>query len=81
LGVVFVALGVTPTTWAAEYSTTRPDDSSPFLIRNRAVPREYQKAFEFLEFIKYPAPPLGFFKAKDAPRWNVRCDYLQFEGD
>lgn len=41
------------------------------LITERNVPKEYQKALDFLEFIKFPHEPTGMFVAAEAPHWNV----------
>jgi hypothetical protein len=58
------------------------DAESPYRIRSRTVPAEFARAYEFLEFIKYPHEPTDAGEARDAPRWNTSkfLSYLSSKG-
>ena len=44
---------------------------SEFLIKERVVPDEYQREFQFLELLKKDGEPTEGFSASDAPKWDM----------
>ena len=45
--------------------------STNYRIHERDIPPEHEKAFEFLELIKWPQEPKDGFNAMNAPSWDL----------
>ena len=44
---------------------------SEYRIRQRVIPSEHQKAYQFFELLKWPNEPVGAFNANSAPAWDI----------
>src|SRR5262245_35440880 len=65
---ITVGLLIWHQTWPAEREGPRP---VAYRITSRSVPTQYQRAYDFLEYIKWPSEPNGEFKPNMAPNWDV----------
>jgi hypothetical protein len=52
-------------------ATAVAEQESPYLIKERIIPPEYQITADFLEFLKPTEDARTAFDAQIAPRWNV----------
>ncbi len=53
---------------------------SKYRIHERVIPPGHEKAFEFLELIKWPKEPTGSFNERNAPNWDL-SNLLHFISD